>query len=121
MYGTPAWRAARLARLASHPLCERCSTIDRPVPATVVHHRTKHKGDWSLFVDPRNHESVCKPCHDGPIQSEECRGFSRAVDEDGWPIDASHPANRGWGGAGQISTGLPTLDRQRKKIGAMAN
>ncbi len=91
-YSTPAWRAARTAQLRKQPLCERCSTNERPVVAGVVNHRTPHKGDWDLFIDPANHESVCKPCHDGEIQSEERRGHSTRVGVDGWPIDERHPA-----------------------------
>jgi 5-methylcytosine-specific restriction protein A len=68
------------------------------VAATVVNHRKPHKGNWSLFIDATNHESTCKPCHDGPIQSEERRGFSREVGVDGWPTSPAHPANAGRGG-----------------------
>ena len=60
----------------------------------MVNHRTPHKGDRVLFFDPDNLESVCKPHHDGLIQIEERKGFSPAVDADGFPIDANHPANR---------------------------
>jgi 5-methylcytosine-specific restriction protein A len=64
------------------------------VLATVVNHRKPHKGDRSLFFDAGNHESTCKPCHDGPIQSEERRGFARDIGADGWPTDPRHAANR---------------------------
>jgi 5-methylcytosine-specific restriction endonuclease McrA len=93
-YKTPAWRAARAAQLQRQPLCERHLARGEVVAATVVNHRRRHRGDWALFIDPANHESTCKPCHDGPIQSEEVRGFSKAVDADGWPVDPAHPANR---------------------------
>jgi 5-methylcytosine-specific restriction protein A len=66
----------------------------------VVNHRTPHKGDWSLFIDPANHQSVCKPCHDGPIQSAERTGkatirigYSEATGPDGLPTDPRHPFN----------------------------
>jgi len=62
---------------------------------TVVNHRRPHRGDWALFIDPRNHESVCKPCHDSAIQREEKRGLSCVgVDVTGRPTDPSHPWNR---------------------------
>ncbi|MDN3627161.1 hypothetical protein [Methylobacterium isbiliense] len=46
------------------------------VPASVVNHRRPHRGEWALFIDPENHESVCKPCHDREIQREERAGSS---------------------------------------------
>lgn len=94
LYATAAWKGARVAQLSRQPLCERCHKAGRITPATVVNHRTPHKGSWSLFIDPRNHESVCKPCHDGAIQSEERTGQVRGVDESGRPLDPSHPWHR---------------------------
>ncbi|MBN8994360.1 MAG: HNH endonuclease [Rhizobiales bacterium] len=93
-YKLAAWRKARVVQLQRQPLCERHLERGEIVAATVVNHRTPHRGDWSLFIDPSNHESTCKSCHDGPIQSAEVRGFSKAVDVDGWPIDPAHPVNR---------------------------
>lgn len=71
LYKTREWAAARLAQLAQHPLCERCLARGELVPATVVNHRKRHRGDWTLFFDPANHESACKACHDGEIKREE--------------------------------------------------
>ena len=70
-YGLAAWTAAREAQLAREPLCERHKARGAVVPATVVNHRRPHRGDWALFIDPANHESVCKSCHDRVIQREE--------------------------------------------------
>ena len=64
------------------------------VRATTVNHRKAHEGDWALFVDPDNHESVCKECHDQVIQAEEARGFAIGNDISGRPIDPDHPWNR---------------------------
>ena len=61
----------------------------------MVNHRTPHKGNIELFLDPTNHESVCKPHHDGVIQSEERTGIvSPIIGADGWPDDPKHPSNR---------------------------
>lgn len=74
-YKLPIWQALRSAQLARQPLCETCLSRRGVVTAaTVVHHKQPHKGDWQLFVDPTNHESACKPCHDGELQREERRG-----------------------------------------------
>lgn len=88
------WKLVRSAQLARQPLCEPCLKQGRVAAATVVNHRIPHKGDWALFIDPNNHESTCKPCHDGPIQSAERRGFSSAVGPDGFPVDPQHRAYR---------------------------
>lgn len=97
LYNLPIWRGKhglRQQQLTKQPLCERCLKAGRITPATVVNHRTPHKGNWSLFIDPNNHESACKPHHDGDIQSEEIHGYSKAIDASGWPVDERHPANR---------------------------
>lgn len=93
-YKLKAWLVARAAQLVRQPFCERCLNRGHLTPASVVNHRTPHKGDWALFMDPGNHESSCKPCHDGEIQREEARGFVAGCDEDGRPIDPNHPWNR---------------------------
>ena len=100
LYKTPAWRALRAHQLARQPLCQRCSTDQRPVSATVVNHKLPHKGDARLFFDPGNLESTCKPCHDGLIQSEERRGHATGHDTQGWPLDPEHGWNRVDGGGG---------------------
>jgi 5-methylcytosine-specific restriction protein A len=93
-YKLKAWLVARAAQLAKQPLCERCLQRKRIVAATVVNHRKPHKGDWALFIDPANHESSCKPCHDGEIQQEERTGYVAGCDEHGRPLDPNHPWNR---------------------------
>ena len=94
LYKTPEWKALRAEQLRKQPLCERHLARGLTVAADTVNHREPHKGDRALFFDPTNVESTCKPCHDGPIQAEERKGYSGAVDADGWPSDPRHPANR---------------------------
>lgn len=62
------WQQARAEFLKAHPRCTRCGA-----PASVVNHRTPHKGDRKLFWSRSNWEAVCTPCHNGPIQSQEAR------------------------------------------------
>jgi 5-methylcytosine-specific restriction enzyme A len=76
----------RNAQLQRQPLCERCSKEGRAVAAEVVHHRTAHGGDWTIFCTSAL-ESLCKAHHDGDAQ----RGYSNAVDVNGWPTDPRHP------------------------------
>lgn len=97
LYGSARWcgkHGARQAQLAKEPLCERCKAMGRITIATVVNHRKPHKGNFELFFDPNNHESTCKPHHDGTIQSEERTGIVKGNGLDGRPTDASHPWNR---------------------------
>jgi 5-methylcytosine-specific restriction endonuclease McrA len=101
-YGLAAWARAREAQRAKQPLCERCQAKGFIVPMDAVNHRTPHKGDWALFIDSENHQSVCAECHDGPIQSQERSGrangrvgYRSAVDATGLPTDPRHPFNRG--------------------------
>lgn len=52
-----------------------------------------HKGDYELFTDWTNLESVCDHCHNSHIQSEERLGYSKEIGLDGFPVDPRHPAN----------------------------
>lgn len=95
LYKTARWEQLRATHLAAHPLCAECKRAAPPriTAANTVHHIKPHKGDVALFFDPLNLESACKPCHDGPLQSDERKGFSSAVGLDGWPVSPSHPTN----------------------------
>lgn len=42
-----------------------CLADGRTTAASVVDHKIPHKGDDALFWDETNHQSLCKPCHDG--------------------------------------------------------
>ena len=116
LYDTAAWQRARGRQLALRPLCERCEREGFIVPATVCNHRTPHKGDYDLFLDPDNLESTCAPCHDQVIQSEERGGptgtgqigVSKGVDRDGWPSDPRHPVNRDRTTKSDIRASKPT-------------
>ncbi len=93
-YDLKVWDDLRAKQLSDYQLCTRCLARGVVIDASVVNHRIAHKGDWSLFIDLDNLESVCKPCHDGEIQAEERIGYSRNVGDDGWPTDIKHPFNR---------------------------
>lgn len=98
LYDLAIWRGKtglRQQQLNRQPLCERHLRQGQNVPATTVNHRKPHKGDWALFVEPANHESVCKDCHDQIIQAEEVRGYAIGSDVSGRPLDPDHPWNAG--------------------------
>jgi 5-methylcytosine-specific restriction endonuclease McrA len=92
-YGTAFWQRRRKLQLAEHPLCHFCLNGGVVTPATVVDHVEPHKGDWNKFKLGKL-QSLCDPCHSSRKQIIEARGYDIAVDEDGWPTDPRHPANR---------------------------
>ena len=96
LYQTKAWKHLReVALLRDLFTCQRCGCHlkrGRTHPqSAVVHHIKAHKGDIELFYDIDNTTSVCWTCHSGAIQSEEARGYSTEIGQDGWPVDANHP------------------------------
>ncbi|MDE2426738.1 MAG: HNH endonuclease [Elusimicrobia bacterium] len=69
---TRRWSAYSKHRLRQHPLCERCGGL-----ANVTDHIEPHDGeDDPRFWDTRNHQSLCKRCHDTKTATED-RGFGR--------------------------------------------
>jgi 5-methylcytosine-specific restriction endonuclease McrA len=85
------WRRARLIYLANHPLCVMCKQLGRITAASVVDHKTPHKGHAVLFWDETNWQSLCASCHDSHKQSQERTGIMRGAGADGTPIDPAHP------------------------------
>lgn len=63
-----AWEKARKAFLRRHPRCAMCAA-----PATVVDHRTPHKGDQRLFWDQSNWQPLCSNHHNSAKQRMERR------------------------------------------------
>lgn len=66
------WDRERAEYLKAHPRCQHVKD-GKPCgnPSTVVHHIEAHKGDRKLFWRRSNWLSVCKACHDGPLQRRE--------------------------------------------------
>jgi len=58
------WRKARAQYLSEHPLCVDCDRQGRVIEATIVDHKTPHRGDLELFWDVTNWQPLCKSCHD---------------------------------------------------------
>lgn len=70
-YQLPVWtRQLRPAQLMREPFCRMCAVEYPPedprsrTRATVVDHVRPFRGDWALFTDPGNHQSLCKRHHD---------------------------------------------------------
>ena len=67
----------RPAQLLREPFCRECAKQYPPgdprhrTRATVVDHITPFRGAWALFIDPANHQSLCKRCHDRKTAKEQ--------------------------------------------------
>ena len=72
------WRKLRGVYLREHPLCEPCQRAGRVVAATVVDHRTPHKGDPALLYDWDNLEAMCATCHNRKTASRD-GGFGNPI------------------------------------------
>jgi 5-methylcytosine-specific restriction enzyme A len=94
LYNRKAWPRIRARQLVQEPLCRMCKEIGLDEPATVADHIVPHKGDWDLFFDAGNIQSLCITHHNSAKQQIERLGFSTQIGKDGWPIDSTHPVNR---------------------------
>ena len=63
MYGTEDWKRLRGDQLLREPFCRECARRGVRRRATDVDHIRDHKGDWAVFTDPENLESLCHSCH----------------------------------------------------------
>ena len=53
----------RPGQLMREPFCRECAKRGVRRRATDVDHVVDHKGDWALFTDPDNLQSLCHSCH----------------------------------------------------------
>lgn len=71
-YLLPIWtKDLRPAQLLREPFCRECAAQGFRTPATVVDHIVPFRGDWVKFVDPANHQSLCKHHHDQKTAREQ--------------------------------------------------
>ena len=74
-YSLPVWtQTLRPGHLLREPFCRECAWRGLRVRATVVDHVIPFRGDWSLFTDPGNLQSLCKRCHDRKTLEEQRQG-----------------------------------------------
>ena len=96
LYSTAKWKTfRRLAMDRDHGLCAMCTRLGVTKAAKVVDHIKEHKGDLELFFNLDNLQCLCTNHHDSAKQSDEFRGYSAEVDENGFPLDRNHPAYKG--------------------------
>ena len=71
-YLLPIWtNHLRPDHLLEEPFCRVCAAKGYRVRAEVVDHIQPHRGDWGLFSDPANLQSLCKRCHDQKTAAEQ--------------------------------------------------
>jgi 5-methylcytosine-specific restriction endonuclease McrA len=103
------YRRLRPQHLAIEPLCRSCLrrgfTNDGSLTSAgarqvnprrrfmVVDHIVPFRGDWDVFTDRANLQTLCPDCHDRNKQREDVRGYSEERGPDGWPVDPLHPSN----------------------------
>jgi 5-methylcytosine-specific restriction protein A len=87
LYKTALWLRGRAHHLRNNPLCVFCLEQGRAEPATILDHIKEHKGDKGLFYDPKNWQSLCKPCHDRIKQKMEKNAHLPEIGLDGWPVE----------------------------------
>jgi len=65
------WQRYAKMFLSEHPLCAECLKLGWTKVAAVVDHITPHRGDYQLFWDSANHQSLCKEHHDRKTAKED--------------------------------------------------
>jgi 5-methylcytosine-specific restriction protein A len=90
LYNGKAWQAIRKNQLQSNPLCAYCLRLGIVTQATIGDHIKPHRGDFRLFFDASNVQSLCKPCHDSVKAREEHAGQSIGCDALGLPFGKKH-------------------------------
>ena len=92
-HGTGRWKRRRALQLRAEPLCRMCLAHGLVTLATVADHIEPHRKDWNKFVLGEL-QSLCEQCHNQTKRMIELRGYGLEVDDDGWPTDPNHAANR---------------------------
>ena len=64
------WAERRTDQLIRDPFCRECAKRGLRVPATDVDHIKAHRGNWKLFTDRKNLQSLCHACHSRKTMAE---------------------------------------------------
>jgi len=92
-YDSNRWRRVASAHKNQYPLCEICLKLGIERPVAVTDHIIPHNGDYALFWDWDNLQSLCATCH-GLKRAVEHGGHMPGCDVDGNPLDDSHWWNK---------------------------
>ncbi|MBE6984319.1 MAG: HNH endonuclease [Ruminococcaceae bacterium] len=70
-YSLPIFRERlRPAQLLREPFCRDCARRNIRTRATDVDHIVPHRGNWALFINPSNLQSLCHSCHSRKTAAE---------------------------------------------------
>lgn len=73
-YSLPIWtKRMRPQHLLAEPFCRECARTGIRTRAEVVDHIRPHRGDWNVFTDETNLQSLCKYHHDQKTALEQAR------------------------------------------------
>ena len=61
---SPRWRNASGMHKAEYPLCAECERQGRVTPVAVTDHIVPHNGDYDLFWNEDNWQSLCNAHHE---------------------------------------------------------
>lgn len=89
-YSTARWKRLAKLQLQKQPLCQISLALGLIVAADTVDHIKPHRGDWDLFIDENNLQSVSKQMHDTICQQMECGNWQPSIGLDGWPIESEY-------------------------------
>lgn len=84
------WQKARDSYLKENPLCVECMKRGITREAKVVDHIVPHRGNWDLFWDRDNWQSLCESDHNRAKQIVEGGGIAPGCDANGIPLDPNH-------------------------------
>lgn len=87
------WNIVRRFHLDMFPNCKYCAEQGKLVRADVVDHIEPIHLAPERRLDLSNLQSLCKVHHDSTKQREEKSGKRIGCDQDGMPIDPTHPWN----------------------------
>lgn len=67
------WRKASNKHKAEHPLCVECEKRGKVTPTYLTDHIIPHNGNYDLFWDQSNWQSLCNACHEMKHQADRFR------------------------------------------------
>lgn len=93
-YKTKDWYRLRSKHLKKEPWCVVCakqkafdpSFVIDTAQRMIVDHKTPHRGNWNLFIDPNNLQTLCQHHHSSMKQASEKRRVV-PIGVDGWPLE----------------------------------
>ena len=70
LYNQRRWQRASKEYRKANPLCVPCLNAGRTTAASQVDHVRPHDGNYELFWDVENWQSICSKCHGEKTRSE---------------------------------------------------